>query len=375
MNTTRKPRLFAALMLQLVAIGACPLSISAMAENIQSTSDSGDTAHWLDERPGLFLFTWILWGIACLCLIIAMFTPFMSLKIIFKSEQTFSIVQTITLMWSHGMYFLAVLICGFSILFPFYKLYSMYNFLICKKPKPMQVAKLHLIGHLGKWSMLDAFMVSFLLGLTSNQFAIKSELLGGLYVFVIAVLCSILLGVIIKTTYQHQQDQHHEFHHTALSYTILSISTIAMISLYFIPFIEIDDWKLKDNSFTLVSFIMTICDKDNSLALGMLYILLLLILPFCELIILWISPSKLGKHLQLNGIYEFMRHWSCLEVFIFSLLIFLIEGDAFMKTKINLGFYLMIVTLSAYVCKSFARRIINQTSSEDKTPVSNDIAS
>ncbi len=112
------------------------------------------------------------------------------------SFESKTIIGTIEHLYHNGNYPVAVTILLFSLIVPLLKTLSMIAVVIWKE---FNIAKkmVSIFKHLGKWSMLDVFVVSLLLvylsaGSSENSY---SEIESGLYIFLIYVILSIITSI------------------------------------------------------------------------------------------------------------------------------------------------------------------------------------
>ncbi len=115
------------------------------------------------------------------------------------SIESKTIIGTISHLYSSQNYPIAIIILLFSILIPLIKTIIMIVISIFNE---FNIAKklLSIFKHLGKWSMLDVFVVSLLLvylSMGSNQNS-YSELENGLYIFLIYVILSIIASLVVE---------------------------------------------------------------------------------------------------------------------------------------------------------------------------------
>ena len=112
------------------------------------------------------------------------------------SFESKTIFDTIKHLYNSHNYPVAITILLFSIIVPFFKTITM---IIISITKEFHISKrvLNIFKHLGKWSMLDVFVVSLLLvylsmGSSQNSY---SEIENGLYLFLIYVILSIFTSL------------------------------------------------------------------------------------------------------------------------------------------------------------------------------------
>ncbi len=151
----------------------------------------------------------LLLGFASLVtLIFGIFTPILMIVIhknvhylgdIILSFESKTIAGTIMHLHSNGNYPVAIAILLFSIVVPFLKTLSMIAVTFWRE---FHIAQrlVRLFKDLGKWSMLDVFVVALLLvylsaGSTENSY---SEIESGLYLFLIYVIFSIVTSIVVE---------------------------------------------------------------------------------------------------------------------------------------------------------------------------------
>jgi len=144
----------------------------------------------------IFVITFLFFTMALL--IYSYSLPFMEIEklIFFKSQ--YSLLYSLKAMWTENFYFLAFIIFLFSIVFPIAKLVVvslLYFFSFSKKNRKKIM---NWLGMLGKWSMLDVYVVSILIVLIKSQALVYARPCAGIYVFAIAIMFSMLLSYIAE---------------------------------------------------------------------------------------------------------------------------------------------------------------------------------
>jgi len=115
------------------------------------------------------------------------------------SYESKTIVGTIEHLYNSQNYPVAITILLFSIVVPLIKSITMIVIIILKE---LHIVKklLNFFKYLGKWSMVDVFVVSLLLvylsaGSSQNSY---SEIENGLYLFLIYVILSIITSLVVE---------------------------------------------------------------------------------------------------------------------------------------------------------------------------------
>lgn len=107
-------------------------------------------------------------------------------------KSTYSVWAGVVALWEIEERALASLVFFFSIVFPIAKLVGLVIIWFLKLPETARGALLHWLGILGKWSMLDVFIVAILIVLVKMGPLVKVEPRTGVYVFASAIAASML---------------------------------------------------------------------------------------------------------------------------------------------------------------------------------------
>ncbi|MGA1517400.1 MAG: paraquat-inducible protein A, partial [Phycisphaerales bacterium] len=127
-------------------------------------------------------------GLATAANITALLVPFMEIREFLHKTESYELPEAVKLMWTEGLPVVAVLIVSFSIVFPFAKLLGL---AICLLPRwrrrERRARMLRLLAELGRWSLLDVFVVMLLMVLASDQWAVGTDVKPGIYLFMSAI--------------------------------------------------------------------------------------------------------------------------------------------------------------------------------------------
>ena len=131
-------------------------------------------------------------------LIVAYFLPVMVVsKFVFFSDDV-TLLGSVAGMWDEEYYVLATVIFMFSVIFPLAKLITLTMVWYLRFTENARARWLHWLGLLGKWSMLDVFVVATLIVLTQSKALLDAEPREGLYIFSIAIILSMLATVMVE---------------------------------------------------------------------------------------------------------------------------------------------------------------------------------
>lgn len=149
----------------------------------------------LHPRHALLVSAAILGSTILLC--IGLSLPLLySQKLFWKN--TYSVWEGVVDLWRQNELMLSAVIFFFSIVFPFAKLFGLTVIWFLKLPEESRDRLLHWLGVLGKWSMLDVFVVAILIVLIKLGPFVKVEPRAGVYVFSAAIACSMLTTMYVE---------------------------------------------------------------------------------------------------------------------------------------------------------------------------------
>ncbi len=152
----------------------------------------------MDEKKSLqaaypqYFYIPILIVAASALFLTGIFMPVLTLKSLI-SKNTFSILSGIENLWIEKHYALVFTIFFFSIVFPAAKLLSLTWLWFARVTNHQRKKALFWLKVLGKWSMLDVFVVAVIIVAVKFGLMTKAEPRPGVYVFGSSILMSMLL--------------------------------------------------------------------------------------------------------------------------------------------------------------------------------------
>ena len=290
--------------------------------------------------------------------ILALITPFLEIHHAVVADEIYSLFGAVKLMWSYKLYIIAVLIVGFSIIFPFVKLFCL--LLICfgiKSPRKRS-RTISIIEALGKWSMLDIFIVCIVLVLTNDQYFVSSTPRMGVYYFLSAILisliCSILVDSLCEKTYPfygRKIDNILKF--IAQKFTVsekVIIIVALMVAIVFFAFsivdsyIEVSAFYLKNNAYSIIKTCVALQTLSPVLAIFIAFVLIVFpFIIFNNAFIFWTTAYHPTFHIKIVKFTRKLSRFMMLDVFCLSLFLFLWEGNIIIPAKSRGGLSMLVV--------------------------------
>ena len=263
----------------------------------------------------------------------------------------YSILMVIHLLWTHGLYPLAILVVGFSVIFPPVKLILATVSIL----KPMTMAGrervLGTLGHLGRWSLLDVFVSLLILLVLSKQGFVGVGVHYGLYCFLGAIILNMIAGTILHEMCRRRvPDSRLPRDHVrplitfagwqGMVATILALAAIALIYRAFSqPLFQIHQFGLVSNIWSLQNGIEFLFTDDLRLFAGIM-LTFLVIAPLMVISLLMVALYVPLPHRWRRRCYLLTRYvseWSMLDVFSLAMVLYLSEQSNFVPLVIHEG--------------------------------------
>lgn len=255
----------------------------------------------------------------------ALFLPFLRMETTLGGTDLYSLPRSVALMWDAQLYAVAVLVVLFSVVFPFVKLEVLRRVWKGGMDEARAARLLRFVERWGKWSMLDVWIVCLLLALTDDQFFVSTVPLVGLPCFMAAIVASMLAGeALARRIAPHPA--------TAVPprrRSTLVLALLVLLAAVFTPFLAVDSFWLADHTISIVGMAAALLRSGWAAwapAVGVL--LFLVAAPLALLLARWRGDAAWAARLA---------RFSMLDVFAFSLAVFLLEGDEFVPTELARG--------------------------------------
>ena len=131
-------------------------------------------------------------------LITGLSVPVMTMKELVFWQHTFSVVTGIQALWTENNRVLAGIIFLFSIVFPLVKLFALLVIWFRPFSDPVRDRLLRAVSQIGKWSMLDVFVVAVTIVITKLSSVMKAEPQFGLYLFGGSVMIAMIVTMRVE---------------------------------------------------------------------------------------------------------------------------------------------------------------------------------
>ena len=116
--------------------------------------------------------------------------------IFWKSE--YSVIRGVLELAHQGDYVLALLLFFFCVIFPIVKLLTLWIIWEVKLTEDKRAQFLKWLGTLGKWSMLDVFVVAIIIVIVKLDPLAKTQAQIGVYIYAAAILWSLISTMMVE---------------------------------------------------------------------------------------------------------------------------------------------------------------------------------
>lgn len=117
------------------------------------------------------------------------FLPFTSVTKLWLFQNQISVYRGLVILWQAGELFLFLILFVFTVCFPFVKLNTMLALWLYPRLETDKARKMfHFVSNMGKWSMLDVFVIAILVLTIKSSGVAHIEVGDGFFLFFVSVM-------------------------------------------------------------------------------------------------------------------------------------------------------------------------------------------
>ena len=319
----------------------------------------------------------VLLTIALVFNVLALTIPFLELSMLLEPVMIYDLPRSVWLMWQQGLYLISILILGFSIIFPLLKIAGMFTAWFIPRSFRKQERILGLVKNLGKWSFMDILVVSLLLAMTNDQWAISATPRIGVYFFILSIIISMttseilhmmMLRLSVRLGHESPPKDPNMLGCPLVSFrwrgwfigVMLVLAMLTYIAAVGFPFLRIRQAMLSDLSYNILEVIQAVRSQHQPI-IAIVLLLCLVIFPGIRIIgsiVLWFGLFKERTRRRLYRWVGRIARCSMLDVLGLALFLVMTEGQRMIKTELLVGLYFVICSiLLAVVLPLLASRL------------------
>lgn len=298
---------------------------------------------------------------ALTCNVAALTLPFLEIRVWPSGVENYSIPHTVGLMWgTFKLYLIAVLIAGFSLVFPFVKLLM----LGCAWYVPLSTKGrsrlLSTLGALGRWSLLDVFVALVLIVLAHDQGSLfVTGVKPGLGLFLGAIVLAMSTGDLMHHLHERSEGSVGEVRKgeavsplLVWAVPILAIGAFAaLVAALQAPYLKITAWFLDDAEYSILGTILALLEEGEIL-FGLAVATFLVLTPCLRIVLIgaaWWWRGDPGRLVTVSKGLSMMERWAMLDVFGLAIGLFLLEGGNLVPVERRGGVWLLVAAVAGTV--------------------------
>jgi paraquat-inducible protein A len=272
--------------------------------------------------------------------------PVMELRTALR-DRSYSVVTGIVDLASGGNVLLAGVVFLFSVVFPIAKLVALLAVSELRLPRGRRARVLRTLAVLGRWSMLDVFVIVVLVGAVRLGWLSSGRPRAGIYVFGAAILLSMLATVVLERLSGAKPPAAPAPARRSWPDRLRTLAAVALFALGLaLPLLDVEKWYWWDNRLNVPQAVLRLA-REGAPVLAATVALFVIALPALRLcgMVWWhwgAPPARARRAIVV------LDKWAMLDVFGLALLIVLVKiGDlAAVTTRVGLWLLLAAILLS-----------------------------
>jgi len=253
-----------------------------------------------------------------------------------------------------GDVLLGGIVLAFSVVFPVVKLALLQHALHGQVASERRARLVHTLERLGRWSMLDVFVIAILIG--AMQLGILSEARAepGIYVFAAGILLAMLATRAVQGLLREAPRVRRVPPSSALARGRSVLALALFVLGLFLPLIVVEKFRFFDREYSVLDASRRmLAEGEHGLALAVLFFVVALPLArLLGLVLLRFSrrPGRLARPVLA------LEEWAMLDVFGLALLVVVAKLGSVATVEIRPGFWLLLLAAALSLCDSLALR-------------------
>jgi paraquat-inducible protein A len=233
-------------------------------------------------------------------------------------DDTFSVLSGIWGFVESGNLLLALLLFGFSVAFPVAKLLGILVLWFGRVPERTRRHVAEWLELLGKWSLLDAFVITVVIGTVQLGWLSEARAEAGAYVYLVAIVLSLVATHLLRSVVGGPRPARRPFARSGLLLTVpAAVLYGAGLSL---PLLEVEKGWFWGNRYSLLDGIRELFGTGEWL-LGTVLAAFVVVLPAVRLLALFVLRLVRSADPAWRARLVSLDRWSTLDVFVLAVLI------------------------------------------------------
>jgi len=270
------------------------------------------------------------------------------------AHDTFSVLGGIVDLAREGDELLAGIVLAFSVVFPVVKLVLLQHALHGPLSAERRARLVHALERLGRWSMLDVFVIAILIGAMHLGILSEASAEPGIHVFAAGILLAMLatrsvLGLLREAPVELV------ILPSGRAARALSLLALALFLLgLFLPLIVVEKFRFFDREYSVLDATRRMfTEGERGLALAVAFFVVLL--PLARLLgLVWLRCARRPERFARAVLA--LEEWAMLDVFGLALLVVVAKLGSVASVEIRAGFWVLLLAAALSLRDSWALR-------------------
>lgn len=249
---------------------------------------------------------------------------------------------------------LALIVLAFSVLFPIVKLGLLAHVLFRPVAAAQRARLVRALERLGRWSMLDVFVIAILIG--SVHLGVLSEAYAerGIYVFAAGILLSMFSTLAVQRLLRVPRERPRGTR-ASRAERWASLTTLLCFTLgLFLPLMVVEKFRFWDHEYSVWSASRRMLAEGEE-ALGYAVLFFVVLLPLARLVGIVILRWARHPERFARPVLE-LEKWAMLDVFGLALLVVVAKIGAVASVETRVGFWVLLAAAALSLRDSWALR-------------------
>lgn len=270
------------------------------------------------------------------------------------ARDTFSVIGGLVDLAREGDVLLAAIVLAFSVIFPVVKLALLQHALHGPLAGERRARLVHALERLGRWSMLDVFVIAILIGAMHLGILSEASAEPGIYVFAAGILLAMLATRSVLALLREGPRPASLATGTVLE-RVASLLALALFGLGLsLPLIVVEKFRFFDREYSVLDATRRMLAEDEQgLALAVLFFVV--VLPLARLVgIVWLRFARRPER-HARAVLA-LEEWAMLDVFGLALLVVVAKLGSVASVELRPGFWVLLAAAALSLRDSFALR-------------------
>lgn len=287
-----------------------------------------------------------------------------------QDAESFSIIGGAVQLGIQGSPGIMIVILLFSAAFPLTKVVAMCGIWLFDFGVHREERTMHWLELLGKWSMLDVFVVATTIGATHLKMLNRTTTEPGIYVFGTAILLSMLSSIFLR----HRLKARIVLTMPSVSaperMLAIALGALSLASFFgglLLPLFTVEKWLFWNKEYSLLTALPKML-AEREILLPLAILLFVVLLPLGRFLALTAVRVCREPPRRLVALAFALEKWTMWEVYALALVIVAVKLGEFTSLEFRAGFWLIlaVVPLSLADGWMFRRRL--ELSSQESAP-------